>query len=188
MIYLNMRLITAFCFVILIWMPVTVGATVYEFSSDGTITSHEAVDYLSKRKTPPAKTKVSLPTIEKKQYSAIIKAAAKEYDISSALVHAVILQESAYNPNALSNKGAMGLMQLMPQTAKFYKVKNAFDPKENILAGTKLLSTLLRKYNHNTARALAAYNAGEGAVSKYNGIPPYPETQQYVRKILLRLR
>ena len=183
-----MRLVTAFCFFILIWLPLNAEATVYEFNSDGTFTSHEAIDYLSREEALPVKHKISLPTTGEKQYNTIVEAAAQKYGVSPALIHAVILQESAYDPNVISPKGAMGLMQLMPQTAKRFNVRNSFDPEENIMAGTKLLSTLLRKYNHNMARALAAYNAGEGAVSKYDGIPPFSETQQYVQKIILQLK
>ncbi len=113
-----------------------------------------------------------------------IRNAAFLYNIESALIKAVIKQESAFRIDAVSHKGAQGLMQLMPTTAKQYKVQNILDPKENIYAGTKHLRYLLVKFQ-NVSLALAAYNAGEGAVAKYNGIPPYPETQNYVKKVLM---
>lgn len=112
-----------------------------------------------------------------------IRNAAYLYDMETALIKAVIRQESAFKINARSHKGAMGLMQLMPGTAKQYRVSNILDPKENIYAGTKHLRYLIKRYQ-SVPLALAAYNAGEGAVARYNGIPPFPETQDYVRKVL----
>jgi soluble lytic murein transglycosylase-like protein len=112
-----------------------------------------------------------------------IKNAAYLYGIDSSLIKAVIRQESAFNIRAKSHKGAIGLMQLMPTTAAIYNVNDIYDPKENIYAGTKHLRYLLRKFNDTTI-ALAAYNAGENAVKRFNGIPPYPETQNYVVKVM----
>lgn len=159
-------------------------ATVYEFGSNGTITVHEATDYLSnsRRKHTPKASKINLTS--SKKFDSLVQKAAQKYRVSPTLVHAVIQNESSYDPNAVSPKGAMGLMQLMPATAKHYLVKDAFDPEQNIFGGTKYLSELLRRYNDNIALSLAAYNAGETAVDKYNGIPPYPETEHYVAKIL----
>lgn len=112
-----------------------------------------------------------------------ISNAAYLFGIESSLIRAVIRQESGFNIQAKSRKGAIGLMQLMPNTAKIYKVSDIYDPKQNIYAGTKHLRYLLRKYN-DTQLALAAYNAGEGAVKQFDGIPPYPETQNYVVKVM----
>ena len=116
-------------------------------------------------------------------YSQLITAAAEAHGVNPILVQAVIQVESNYQPRARSHKGAMGLMQLMPATAREYRVRNAYDPAANIAAGVKKLKGLIDTFG-STALALAAYNAGEGAVMKFNGIPPYRETQNYVRKIL----
>jgi hypothetical protein len=116
-------------------------------------------------------------------YAELIAAAAEAHGVDPILVQALIQVESNYKPRARSSKGAMGLMQLMPSVAREYKVRNAYDPKANIAAGVQKLKALLDKYEV-VELALAAYNAGEGAVMKFNGIPPYRETQSYVTKIL----
>lgn len=104
--------------------------------------------------------------------------------VPPALVKAVIEAESNYNPRAVSPKGAMGLMQLMPSVVKDLGVENPFDPDENIGAGVSLLKDLLREYNGDYTRALAAYNAGRRAVNEKGGIPDYPETREYVKKVI----
>jgi soluble lytic murein transglycosylase-like protein len=116
----------------------------------------------------------------------IIEAASARHDVPAKLLKAVIQVESAYQPRARSPKGAMGLMQLMPATARQYRTRNPFDPRANIEAGTRYLRSLLDRFE--LPLALAAYNAGEQAVRRFNGVPPYPETQDYVRKILALLR
>ena len=119
----------------------------------------------------------------KAAYDGIVKDMAAEYDIPAQLIHSIIKVESDYNPNAVSSKGAMGLMQLMPPTARQYGVRDAFDPRENIKGGVKYLRDLMKLYDRNTNLVLAAYNAGQSAVAKYGGIPPYRETIDYIAKI-----
>jgi len=109
---------------------------------------------------------------------------AQKYGIDDSLVKAVIYTESYFNPNATSHKGASGLMQLMPATAEKYGVSDLYNPKQNIVAGIKHLRYLKTLFPNNLKHMIAAYNAGENAVNKYNGIPPYRETQGYVKKVM----
>jgi soluble lytic murein transglycosylase-like protein len=121
------------------------------------------------------------------QYEGLISTVAKSYGLNPVIVKSVIEVESGYDPLARSSKGAMGLMQIMPQTANDLGVANPWDPTENVTAGTRYLSWLLRKYSGNLALALAAYNAGPSAVDSYGGIPPYQETTEYVKNVLARI-
>ena len=118
------------------------------------------------------------------RYGDIVEQAAQRYGVSARLIHAVIATESSYRSDAVSKKGAVGLMQLMPATALQYGATDLRDPTENIHAGTRHLRELLEAFNHDVSLALAAYNAGAGAVKRHGGIPPYPETQNYVRAVL----
>jgi hypothetical protein len=124
-----------------------------------------------------------LPAWDKEALEPFIQEAATTHGMSPSLIRAVIQTESRFNPLAVSRVGAQGLMQLMPTTARHVGIENPFDPRENILGGTKYLSTLLDRFKGNTARALAAYNAGPTVVARHRGLPPYRETQGYVRKI-----
>ena len=114
----------------------------------------------------------------------IFEKAAQTYHVDIELLKAMAKAESDFDPNATSRSGAMGIMQLMPGTAKELGVTDAYDPEQNIMGGAKYIASLLEKYDGNVSYALAAYNAGSGNVDKYGGIPPFEETQNYVTKIL----
>ncbi|QAA22175.1 lytic transglycosylase domain-containing protein [Sporolactobacillus terrae] len=121
-------------------------------------------------------------------YDMIIQEMSTKYSVPAPLIRSVIDTESGGNPSATSSSGAMGLMQLMPSTAADLGVTNPYDPAQNIEAGTRYLSQLIKRYNGDNRLALAAYNAGSGAVQKYGGIPPFPETQAYVSKVLSKVQ
>jgi soluble lytic murein transglycosylase-like protein len=118
----------------------------------------------------------------------LVEQAARRHGLDPALVLAVVSVESAFRPEAVSPKGAQGLMQLMPRTAASLGVEDAFDPEQNVDAGVRHLEALVRLYGGNLTRALAAYNAGQGAVARHGGVPPYRETRAYVRRVLERYR
>ena len=130
-----------------------------------------------------------LPSYSKNKdaFNPMIQKAAQTHGVSEGLIKAVMHTESGFNIHARSPVGAQGLMQLMPATARRFNVSNAFDPQQNIMAGAEYLAWLLRRFNGNTQLALAGYNAGEGNVAKYGGIPPFKETQDYVQRVMSRL-
>jgi soluble lytic murein transglycosylase-like protein len=130
------------------------------------------------------------PPLESRPFAAMIETVALKHGIDPALVHAVVQAESNYRPTAQSQVGARGLMQVMPSTARDLGVRSAqmlFDPQANLEAGVKYLKFLLQRFNGDLVNALAAYNAGPGAVRKYDGVPPFRETENYVRKVLANL-
>jgi hypothetical protein len=141
----------------------------------------EPVAAVAAGETQQSPSKSSL--LEETPYGEIIAALSEAHGVDPLLVRALIQVESNYKPKARSRKGAMGLMQLMPSTARVYNVRNPFDPRANIEAGIKHLKSLLDRFE-GIEIALAAYNAGEGAVEKFNGVPPYRETRTYISRIL----
>lgn len=122
------------------------------------------------------------------QLQKLVSSAASRNGVPAGLVNAVVMAESAGDPSAISSAGAQGLMQLMPGTAAGCGIGNAFDPIENVDCGTRYLHGLLKRYGNNVELAVAAYNAGPGAVDQYHGVPPYAETQAYVDRVLTAYR
>ena len=158
------------CFILILVVPV--------FAASRTVVRADPKTGHLVRAIAPEMPAVSNPEIEK-----IVDRIAGEQGVENTLVHSVIQTESNYNPIAVSPKGAQGLMQLMPATARRFGVSNPFDVSENIQGGVRYLRFLLEYYQGDYAKAIAAYNAGEGAVDKYHGVPPYVETQNYVRRV-----
>jgi len=181
------------CVVVLIgalWraFPPAAGGDIYWFQDELGVVhmSNVPVDarFLFKEKEKrQGETKV-LSGKRKRGYDKLIARVARAEGLDSALLRAVVETESNYDPNAVSKKGAVGLMQLMPETARGMGVIDPFHPEENLEAGARHLRRLIDKYEGKLALALSAYNAGEEAVERYQGIPPFPETRDYVRKVL----
>ena len=167
------------------------------FQTNGTLLLSRNDNNISQKKQSAAKTdfpmvlnaayqeqSINTDISEYNDLETIFEQAANTYHISSNLLKAVAKAESDFDPNCVSSSGAMGIMQLMPDTAKGLGVTDAFDPEQNIMGGAKYLAENLKIYNGDVSLALAAYNAGRGNVSKYGGIPPFKETQNYVKKVL----
>ena len=152
---------------------------VVNFTNAPTSTEYEL--YIKERKK---RTKSQIKKANTVKYDDIIKKAQKKYGVEFSLIKAVIKVESGFNPKAVSKRGAKGLMQIMPDNYKNLSVKDPFNPSQNIMGGTLYLQRLLIRYEYKLPLALAAYNAGPQAVDKYKRIPPYKETQNYVRKVM----
>jgi soluble lytic murein transglycosylase-like protein len=143
----------------------------------------------ARRRVGPARASAGDSSLERfTRYTEVIREAAALYQIPEELVRAVIKVESDYDPRAISHVGAQGLMQLMPETADRMQVRDVMDPRENILGGVRYLRVLANMFNGDLELTLAGYNAGENAVVRYGGIPPYEETQQYVARVLVYYR
>jgi len=169
--------------------PVRADELLYYKDKDGNIVFTNTAPSTEAKPVPrlrggPAQKVVTLPATP---YDPYIEMVARDNGVDPSLVKAVALVESGFNPKATSAKGARGLMQLMPATAKQYGVSNLHDPYQNLSAGAKHLRELLDQYDGNVTLALAAYNAGSGAVKRYGGVPAYAETQDYVKKVQTKM-
>jgi len=180
-------------FLIGIYMPQTAQADIYRYEdAEGIVHFTDAptdkrfiIFMRDMKKDKQLRTRLKLScAVNPAEYDQIIKSCSDKYGVNASLIKAVIHAESGYNPNAVSNKGASGLMQLMPGTAKSLKVSNSFDPKDNVEGGVKYLRFLLDTFRGDVSLALAAYNAGLSRVAKFGGIPPYAETRTYVNRVL----
>jgi len=173
------------------------GIQAYAYDND-TIESIEALKELN-FDTSCAAEKQSVSVVEKKRldtnrpqdealFYPLIRKAARRHDIDAALIMAIVYAESRYNPKATSKRGARGLMQLMPETAKALGVKNSFNPEQNINGGVKYFKKLVNKTDGNIELALAAYNAGYQNIRRYKGVPPFKATQSFIKKVLKHYR
>jgi soluble lytic murein transglycosylase-like protein len=177
------------CWVIMAALPSPASADIYKYEDEEgvvhltNVPSNTGVKYtlLMREKRVLFNKKIS---VDMSKYDHLIAKAAQKYNVDSALIKAVIKAESNFNHRAVSPKGAQGLMQLMPKTASSLQVQDSFHPEKNIEGGVRYLRYLLQYFNGSLPLALAAYNAGENAVVRYGGIPPYPETQTYVQRVL----
>ncbi|MFJ7404539.1 MULTISPECIES: lytic transglycosylase domain-containing protein [unclassified Lysinibacillus] len=160
-----------------VYIPASIQATLAKMQSSTSLDSYVSDDVIGS-------TAYANSLAGANKYGDIIDKAAATYNVPAKLIAAVIKQESNFNALAVSNAGAQGLMQLMPKTAQFLGVTNSFDPEQNIMAGAKYLRQMLDKFDNDPTLALAAYNAGASRVTKYNGIPPFKETQNYVKKVM----
>ena len=160
-------------------------ADVYMFrDKNGVINFTNVPNHRGYRRVSRDSTAAPAPVSFSGDFDDVIRSASDRHSIDADLVRAVIKAESDFNSNARSSKGAMGLMQLMPDTARLHNVTNAYDPIDNIEGGVRHLRMLLERFQGDLRLSLAAYNAGSGAVEKFGGIPPYAETREYVRRVL----
>lgn len=182
-----------FCFFGVVSVSGIVRADVFEMASDGNLIEISRPAWQPEASPALEQGNISglqpqaAPTASQNVVRQHIQLAAARYNISSSLVDAVAWQESRYNPRARSTAGAIGVMQLMPGTARQLGVRNPHDVQQNVIGGAAYLREQLERFGNNVPLALAAYNAGPGAVMKYGGIPPYRETQNYVRQIMRRM-
>jgi soluble lytic murein transglycosylase-like protein len=193
------RTLATFVFSLAVLMTDAALATVYTFTDASGVTHFTNMPsdprYAGMARAPlrasaykSVKTYSGYPTASDR-YAPLVKKVAREHSLDQALLQAMIAAESGFDPRAVSRKGAIGLMQLMPETARRYGVRNLYDPAENIQGGAKYLRDLMRKFNNDLSLTLAAYNAGEDAIIQYgNRIPPYRETLQYVPRVLTLYR
>jgi hypothetical protein len=185
-----MRTVSIVLFCLLFFIASSSLADIYKYVDDNGVVCYtdtpidKKADRIYKDNSSTSKDIAQVTYEDSTNFHSIINKKAETYDIDPSLIKAVIETESNWNSMALSRKGAMGLMQLMPSTASDMEVRNPFNPEENIEGGTKYLKYLLERFQGDLTLALAAYNAGPNAVEKYGYIPPYTETRQYVSKVL----
>jgi soluble lytic murein transglycosylase-like protein len=187
MLSLRLRTFSFFCMMLLWLCGSNAWADIYRYRDNNGVWHFSNVKYNAKyevflRDQPRAIIKFGVR--DRKKYDDIIRLASRQFLVDSSLIKAVIRAESDFNHAAVSSKGAQGLMQLMPGTADDLNVSDPFDPRENIFGGTRYISLLLKRFNYDTTLALAAYNAGPNEVEARNGIPPFPETQTFVKRVL----
>ena len=168
----------------LLLTPNTSMADIYRYIDENGVMHFTNAPTSSKFKLFMRERQVFISKLDSNQFDPIISEASKKYGIEAPLIKAVIKAESDFDPNAISNKGARGLMQIMPMNYRLLNVENPFDPNQSIDGGARYLRDMLDRYNGSLNLSLAAYNAGPGAVDRYGGVPPYPETSDYIERVL----
>ncbi len=181
-------IICSFIFGITAFVPDDLSAEIYSYTDESGVLHFSNAPTSSRYRYSGPETSMHAaiysPGSRMNSYDDIIREASLHHDMQFELIKALIHAESNFNPNAISRSGAIGLMQIMPNNLNAFGINDPFDPRDNVMGGTKYLKQLMKKYNSDVSLSLAAYNAGPGAVDKYQDIPPFPETEDYVEKVL----
>jgi soluble lytic murein transglycosylase len=169
---------------LLMMNPSSATADIYRYIDENGVMHFTNAPTSSKFKLFMRERKVFISKLDSNQFDPIIADASKKYGLEAPLIKAVIKAESDFDPNAISHKGARGLMQIMPMNYRLLNVENPFDPHQSIDAGARYLRDMMDRYNGKLNLSLAAYNAGPGAVDRHGGVPPYQETEEYIERVM----
>jgi soluble lytic murein transglycosylase-like protein len=164
--------------------PSSAPADIYRYIDENGVMHFTNAPTSSKFKLFMRERKIFISKLDSNQFDPIIADASKKYGLEAPLIKAVIKAESDFDPNAISHKGARGLMQIMPMNYRLLNVENPFDPNQSIDAGARYLRDMMDRYNGKLHLSLAAYNAGPGAVDRHGGVPPYQETEEYIERVM----
>jgi soluble lytic murein transglycosylase-like protein len=176
--------VTLLVIMVLVVGPAPVAADIYRYIDENGVMHFTNAPTSSKFKLFMRERKIFISKLDSNQFDPIIADASKKYGLEAPLIKAVIKAESDFDPNAISHKGARGLMQIMPMNFRLLNVENPFDPHQSIDAGARYLRDMMDRYNGKLNLSLAAYNAGPGAVDRHGGVPPYQETEEYIERVM----